>query len=123
MDPQHGRWPRITTHAPRAELGLRLARARTGEPLPAATPGGPWGRVEPRDKPCSRRVRYLVLRNESDGPGRWQQESRDGVAGWRRAFGDGATAPPPPAAVIIAANADNQGVRSIAHVTGLNLEP
>lgn len=106
---------------------LRLARGKTGEPLPAATLCWVWGTVEPRealiDNPYSRRVRYLVLRNQSDGSGRWQQESRDVAADWRRAFGDEAPDPPPLAAVIIAADADNTGATSIAHVTGLSLEP
>lgn len=106
---------------------LRLARGKTGEMLPAATLCWVWGTVEPRDavvdNPYSRRVRYIVLRTQADGSGRWLEESRDVAADWRRAFGDEAPEPPPLAAVIVAADADNTGATSIAHVTGLMLEP
>jgi hypothetical protein len=106
---------------------LRLARAKSGEPLPSATLCWVWGTVEPRDavidNPYSRRVRYLVLRNQADGTGRWQQESRDVAADWRRVFGDEAPEPPPLAAIIVAADADNTGAQSLAHVTGWILEP
>lgn len=106
---------------------LRLARSKSGEMLPPATLCWVWGRAEPQnaviDNPYSRRVRYIVLRNQADGAGRWLEESRDVAADWRRAFGDEALDPPPLAAVIIAADADNTGASSLAHVTGLTFEP
>ena len=106
---------------------LRLARSRSGENLPSATLCWVWGTVEPRDaaidNPYSRRVRYIVLRTQADGNGRWLEESRDVAADWRRAFGDEAPEPPPLAAVIVAADADNTGAQSVAHVTGLMIEP
>ena len=106
---------------------LRIARSRTGEALPAATLCWVWGTVEPAgaviDNPYSRRVRYIVLRTQADGSGRWLEESRDVAADWRRAFGDEAPEPPPLAAVIVAADADNTGAQSAAHLAGLRLEP
>ena len=106
---------------------LRMARSRSGEPLPAATLCWVWGTREPRDalidNAYSRRVRYLVLRNTEDGTGRWHQESRDVAADFRRAFGDESPDLPPLAAVIVAADADNTGAHSIAHVTGLSFDP
>jgi len=106
---------------------LRLARSRTGEPLPAATLCWVWGRAEAHEallpNPYSRRVRVVVLRNEADGTGRWFDEDRDVAADWRRAFGDESEAPPPLAGVIVGADADNTGARSVAHVAGLRFAP
>ena len=106
---------------------LRMARAQTGQPLPAATLCWVWGQGEPHqaliDNAYSRRVRYLVLRNQGDGTGRWHQESVDVAADFRRAFGDESPALPPLVAVIVAADADNTRAHSVAHVTGLSFEP
>lgn len=106
---------------------LRLARAQSGQALPAATLCWVWGHAEPRqaliDNAYSRRVRYLVLRNQGDGTGRWHQESVDVAADFRRAFGDESPELPPLVAVIVAADADNTRARSTAHVTGLSIEP
>mgnify|MGYP002682673668 CR=1 FL=1 len=35
----------------------------------------------------TRRVRFIVLRNADDAPGRWFDETRDVAADFRRAFG------------------------------------
>jgi len=106
---------------------LRLARAQSGEPLPAATLCWVWGGAEARgaaiDNPYSRRVRVIVLRNRGDGNGRWFEEDRDVAADWRRAFGDESAQVPPLAAVIVAADADNTGGASVAHVAGLRFGP
>lgn len=106
---------------------LRLARSRTGEPLPAATLCWVWGGAEARgaalDNPYSRRVRVIVLRNREDASGRWFDEDRDVAADWRRTFGDESAEMPPLAAVIVAADADNTGAASVAHVAGLRFVP
>jgi hypothetical protein len=106
---------------------LRLARGRAGEPLPAATLCWVWGGAEARealfDNPYSRRVRAIVLRNRDDGTGRWFDEDRDVAADWRRAFGDESAQVPPLAAVIVAADADNTGGASVAHVAALRFGP
>lgn len=106
---------------------LRMARASSGQPLPAATLCWVWGGREAVgsliDNPYSRRVRYLVLRNTLDGTGRWLDERRDVAADWRRAFGDESPAPPPLAAVIVAGDADNTLGYSRAGVAGLSSTP
>jgi hypothetical protein len=109
---------------------LRLARAKTGEPLPAATLCWLWGRAEPAgamlDNAYSRRVRMIVLRGQADAPGRWFDEERDVAADFRRAFGDewtDAARLPPLAALIVGADADNTGAASRAFVAGLRVEP
>lgn len=108
-------------------LLLQLARARTGEALPAATLCWVWGGAEAAgsllDNAFSRRVRYIVLRNASDATGSWLDESRDIGADFTRAFGDEAATPPPLLAVGVGADADNTGAHSVAHVTALRFAP
>lgn len=106
---------------------LRLARSSSGQALPAATLCWVWAVQEPRDSlidnPYSRRVRYLVLRNQADGSGRWLDERRDVAADFARAFGDESPVLPPLAAAIVAGDADNTGGRSRAQVADLVFEP
>lgn len=106
---------------------LRLARARSPEPLPAATLCWVWGYAEATGRvianPYTRRVRYLVLRGQGDAAGRWFEETRDVAADFRAAFGDESQAVPPVTAVLISGDADNTGAHSLAHVAGLIFEP
>ena len=106
---------------------LRLARTRSGEDIPAATLCWVWAGAEERgallDNAFTRRVRYIVLRNRADVPGAWREESRDVAADFLRAFGNESATVPPVTAVIVAGDADNTGVRSVAFVSGLEFEP
>jgi hypothetical protein len=106
---------------------LRLARSRSGEALPAATLCWVWAGAEERgaliDNAYTRRVRFIVLRNGTDAPGSWFEESRDVAADFLRAFDDESTTVPPLTAVIVAGDADNTGGRSVAHVAGLGFGP
>ena len=116
---------------------LRLARSRTGQNLPAATLCWVWGGPEPAgsfiDNAFSRRVRYVVLRTAADASATWFEESRDIAADFRRAFGDewpatanatsSASALPPLTAVLVGADADNSGGKSLAHIADLRFVP
>jgi hypothetical protein len=106
---------------------LRLARASSGQALPAATVCYVWAGTEPRGaliaNAFTRRVRYIVLRNAIDGVGTWVDESRDLAADFLRAFGDESPQVPPLVAVIVGGDADNTGLRTVAHVTALRFEP
>jgi hypothetical protein len=106
---------------------LRMARSASGEDLPAATLCWVWGRGEPVgqviDNPYSRRVRYLVLRGQAEGTGRWLSERRDVAADFQRAFGDESAELPPLAAVVVAGDADNTGSRSRTYVRELSFGP
>lgn len=106
---------------------LRLARARTGEPLPAATLCWVWSGAEAVgsviDNAYSRRVRFIVLRNAGDATGTWFEESRDIAADFQRAFGDEASAPPPLVAVLVGADADNTGGHSLVYLDALRFLP
>lgn len=111
-------------HVPFVERQLlRLARARTDAPLPAATlcyvrdPGqrtGTW-----LDNAYSRRVRYLVLRGTGDETGAWQAESRDLAADFRQAFGAESPEVPPLLAIAVGADTDNTGSHAVSRVAGL----
>lgn len=106
---------------------LKLARSRSGQDLPAATLCWVWGAPEAKGallpNAYSRRVRYIVLRNREDALATWFEESRDVAADFRRAFGDESTEPPPVSALIVAGDGDNTGGASLAHVSGLRVEP
>lgn len=105
---------------------LRMARSASAEALPAATLCWVWGVQEAPgslvDNPYSRRVRYLVLRGQADGDGRWYREQRDVAADFQRAFGDESPDLPPLAAVVVAGDADNTGGQSRAFVSGLSFD-
>ena len=109
---------------------LRLARARTGQALPASTLCWVWGGREAVgeaiDNPYSRRVRSIVLRNATEVGTAWFDERRDVMQDLRQTFGDewpaGAGAPLV-TAVFIAADADNTASHSIAWVSDLRYGP
>jgi hypothetical protein len=103
---------------------LRVAEARTGEPLPTATlcyvwePSWPEGSVVPNA--YTRRVRYLTL---AAPPGSWASVSRNLAADFLQAFGDESARVPPLRAIAVGADADNTGGSSLGHVADLQLEP
>lgn len=106
---------------------LRIARAATAEPLPAATLCYVW---DPKLPPqtllanaYTRRLRWIVLQGQGAASGSWQNERRDLRADFLRAFGDEATELPPLQAVLVGADTDNAGGHSVAHVAGLELLP
>jgi hypothetical protein len=80
----------------------------------------PAGTVLPN--PYTRRVRVMVLRGPEQALGRWQAESRDLAADFRQLFGDEARGVPPLAAIVVGADADNTGARSLGHLAGLVLD-
>ena len=106
---------------------LRVARSRSADPLPAATLCWVWGGVEAPgsaiDNAYSRRVRYIVLRTAADATGTWLTETRDVAADFRRAFGDESPDTPAVTTVIVAADADNTGASTVAHVADLRFSP
>lgn len=106
---------------------LRLARARSGQELPAATLCWVWDRALPVgtvvENVYSRRVRMIVARNATHPGETWLDEAHDVAAGWRAAFGDEAATPPPVRAVIVAGDSDNTGERTLAHVADLRAGP
>ncbi|MDP2450234.1 DUF3047 domain-containing protein [Polaromonas sp.] len=118
---------------PLARLGLiernllRLARAASGEKLPSATLCYVWdGTLAPGTllpNAYSARVRFIVLDRGEQRLGQWVAHSRDLGADFRRAFGEESDTVPPLQAVLVGADADNTGGRSLGHVGDVTLSP
>jgi hypothetical protein len=114
---------------------LRLARAVSGESLPAATLCYVWDSAGPASRegsnPYTRRVRFVVLQGRDAPLSRWIAESRDVAADFARLFADelpqGVATPvaqlPRVHTVLIGADSDNTGSRSSGWVTGLGWTP
>jgi hypothetical protein len=103
---------------------LRIARARSGEALPAATLCYLWDSALPSGtvlaNAYTRRVRSIVLR--SGAAGVWHGESRDVAADFAAVFGDESRDAPPISGIAVGADADNTGSRSLGFVADLELE-
>ena len=109
---------------------LRLARSLSGEDLPAATLCYVWDSTHPAGthgaNPYSRRVRFISLQGHGAPLGQWQSESRDVAADFARLFADESAAdvPTPKArAVLVGADSDNTGSRSLGWVASLGWTP
>jgi hypothetical protein len=104
---------------------LRLARLISGQSLPAASLCYAWDARLPRDSvlmsPFTRRVRLIVLHGVGEPLQTWQHEERDLPTDFHRLFGEESAVVPPLRAVLVAADADNTGGHSIAHLRGLQL--
>lgn len=99
---------------------LRMARALSGEPLPAATLCYVWDRLLPVGSIVpnvfSARVRYLVVGEGPPRPGQWVSVERPLAEDFLRAFGHETRLLPPLIALAVGADADNTGGSSLAVV-------
>lgn len=106
---------------------MRLARARSAEPLPAATLCYLWDATLPAGtvlpNAYTARVRFMVLDSGAAALGRWQRHERDLAADFRQAFGHESATVPPLVAIVVGADSDNTGGRSLAYLADLSLEP
>lgn len=106
---------------------LRMARAVSGEPLPAATLCYVWdtalaaGTALPNA--WSRRVQLKVLDGAASPLGQWQLHSQNLQADFLQAFGHESATVPPVTAVLIGADADNTGGRSLGYIGDLRISP
>lgn len=106
---------------------LRLARAATAEELPSATVCYVWdpllatGTLLPNA--YSARVRLIVVNGSQQGLGQWSMHARDLAADFKRAFAEEGTTVPPLTAVLVGADADNTGGRSLGYVGDVSLSP
>jgi hypothetical protein len=107
-------------------MGLRLARSRSGENLPAATICYVWDRLLPASSVLRNaftgRLRYVVLQGPDTPLRTWHGERRDISADFVRVFGDEAREVPPLIAIAIGADADNTKSESRAYLSDLRLE-
>lgn len=106
---------------------LQLARAVSGEPLPAATVCYVWDRNLRADTTLanahSKRVRYLVLQGPDAPLGQWRSEQRLIAADFVRLFGEESPTAPPVLAIGIGADSDNTRGRSVSFVGDVRLAP
>lgn len=105
---------------------LRMARAATGQALPAATLCYVWAPLLKADtllpNAHTKRMRWLVLQGAGTPLSAWRSERRDLVADFLRAFGDESAQVPPIVAVLVGADADNTGGRGAGFVAALELQ-
>lgn len=99
---------------------LRLARSRSDQALPTATLCYVWDAALPVGSvvvnPYTRRVRSIVVHAPV---GQWQTERHDLASDFARLFGDEANQVPPVTAILIGADADNTGSRSLAYLSAI----
>ncbi len=104
---------------------LRVARALSGEPLPAATLCYVWDRQLPIGAELanifSPRVRYLVVSQGPARPGQWVSIERNLASDFMAAFGHETTALPPLLALAVGADTDNTGSTSLSYVGDMRL--
>ena len=104
---------------------IRLARSRSGEPLPAATLCYVWdptlatGTLLPNA--YTARVRYLILNGPESALGQWHNQKRNLAADFLQAFGTESATVPPLLAIVVGADADNTGNSSLAYIGDLLL--
>jgi hypothetical protein len=101
---------------------LRLASSRAGEPLPTAALCYVWDAHLPGGtllhNAFTDRLRYIVVNGVA---GQWSEQHHDLAADFRRAFGEESTEVPPLSGVLIGADSDNTGSRSLAYLEALRL--
>jgi hypothetical protein len=106
---------------------LRIARAQTAEPLPAATVCYVWDAALPRGTLLSnaftKRLRYMVLQSGAEHQRQWVEERRDIGADFLQLFGAETRVLPPVIGVAVGADADNTHSRSLGFVSDLALLP
>lgn len=104
---------------------LRLARVRSGEPLPAAVLCYVWdATLAPGTlltNAYTARVRYLVLSGADAPLHQWASHSRNLQQDFTKAFGDESPSVPPLVAIVVGADADNTAGTSLAYVGDLAL--
>ncbi len=104
---------------------LRIARAISGAPLPAATLCYVWDRQLPVGAVLpnifSPRVRYLVVSQGPAMPGQWIAIERNLASDFMAAFGQETAVLPPLLALAVGADTDNTGSASLSYVGDLRL--
>jgi hypothetical protein len=103
---------------------LRLASSHAGEPLPTATLCYVWDNHLPAGtllpNAFTHRLRYIVVNGVA---GQWSDQHHDLAADFRRAFGEESSEVPPLSGLLIGADSDNTGSRSLAYLEALRLSP
>ena len=120
-------------NAPAENLGaleqslLGVARAISGEKLPAATLCYVWDNTLPvgtvLNNAFTGRIRMIVVDSGTKALGHWVSHQRDVAADFSRAFGREFPTLPPLEGVAVGADADNTGGHSVGFVGDVTLSP
>jgi hypothetical protein len=106
---------------------LGVARAISGEKLPAATLCYVWDHTLPVgtliDNAFTSRIRMIVVDSGTKALGQWVSHQQDVTADFRRAFGREFPTLPPLEGVAVGADADNTGGHSVGFVGDVTLSP
>jgi len=106
---------------------LGVARALSGERLPAATLCYVWDNTLPAgtvlDNAYTARIRMVVVDSGDKQIGHWISHQRDVAADFRRAFGREFPVLPPLEGVAVGADSDNTGGHSVGFVGDVTLSP
>ena len=106
---------------------LRTARMVSGEKLPAATLCYVWDSALPAGtllhNAYTPRVRMLVLASEEQPLGQWVAHAQNLAADFQRAFGKESPTLPPLVGVLVGADSDNTGGKSLGYVGDITLAP
>ena len=106
---------------------LRLARGVSGEKLPSATLCYVWdhtlatGTLLPNA--YTARVRLIVVNSGEQRLGQWVSHDKDLAADFKRAFGEESDTLPPLQAILVGADADSTGGRSLGWIGDVTLSP
>ena len=120
-------------NAPAENLGaleqslLGVARAISGEKLPAATLCYVWDNTLPvgtvLNNAFTGRIRMIVVDSGTKALGQWVSHQRDVTADFNRAFGREFPTLPPLEGVAVGADADNTAGRSLGYIGDLKITP
>ena len=106
---------------------LGVARAISGEKLPAATLCYVWDNTLPvgtvLNNAFTGRIRMIVVDSGTKALGQWVSHQQDVAADFRRAFGREFPTLPPLEGVAVGADADNTGGHSVGFVGDVTLSP
>jgi hypothetical protein len=106
---------------------LGVARALSGENLPAATLCYVWDNTLPvgtvLNNVFTARIRMIVADSGSKALGHWVSHQQDVAADFGRAFGHELPTLPPLQGVAVGADADNTGGHSVGYVGDVTLSP
>ncbi len=105
---------------------LRVARATSDVPLPAASVCYVWDAHLPvgtqLDSPFTHRLRFIVLRSADDALHQWAAERRDIGADFQALFGHETSSLPALIGVAVGADADNTHGHSLGYAAQMVLE-
>ena len=106
---------------------LQIARSATTDHIPTATLCYVWDHALPTgtllNNAFTSRIRQFIVDSGEEKLGQWSAHQRDIAADFNRAFGKDSATLPPLEAVLIGADSDNTGGKSLGYVGDVVLSP